>query len=354
MANQQLSILLIDDDEVDRLMVKRAVKKANTAASFVEAVSGSEAISLIKDRVNKQRDFFQKESQNIDAQASTGFFDVILLDYRLPDIDGLQLIAKLKSLNLRSPIIILTGQGDEEIAVEVMKAGAVDYLSKAKIESKSFVKAIKSAIRIERAEQAAILANQRLRASNELLVAKNQELERQQEQIRTQNIELQEAYALKSEFLATMSHELRTPMNAIMGFSQLLLRPFPEPLSDQQQNLVKRIFHNSNNLLEMINEMLDFSKIEAGKLEIKPQKFDLNSLIKATAGEIQSLALAKKLDLITDIQLENNYLVQDSGFIRRIIINLFEPQHRTHPCLQFIKLKGFTHKFIGSCIKSFH
>ncbi len=203
-----------------------------------------------------------------------------------------------------------------------MKAGAADYLSKAKIEPENLAKAIRSAIRVHRAEQAVEIVNQRLRASNELLMLKNQELERQQQQIRLQNIQLQKSYNLKSEFLATMSHELRTPMNAIMGFSQLLLRQYPAPLSQQQQNLVERILNNSKNLLDMINEMLDFSKIEAGKLELKPQKFALNSLIQLTVEELRSLAVQKQLDLETDINLTDTYLLQDSNFIKRTIINL--------------------------------
>lgn len=119
-----------------------------------------------------------------------------------------------------------------------------------------------------------------------------------------------------------MSHELRTPMNAIMGFSQLLLRQHSDPLSSQQQNLVERIFHNSNNLLNMINEMLDFSKIEAGKLAINPQQFDLAYLTKVTIEELRSLAIEKRLTLVADIQLKDQFIVQDANFVKRIIINL--------------------------------
>lgn len=321
MKEKQYSILLVDDDQVDRLSVKRALQKARFRAELIEAENGEEAIAQLKEKKNDLVSI-PEASYFLNSGLSTDMFDLILLDYLLPDIDGLHLIAEIKALDLDLPIIVLTGQGDEEIAVEMMKAGAADYLAKSKIDSKNLATAIKSAIRIYKAEQAVELANLRLRASNELLVLKNQELERQQQQIKLQNIKLQEAYNLKSEFLATMSHELRTPMNAIMGFSQLLLRKYPDPLSSQQENLVQRIFHNSKSLLDMINEMLDFSKIEAGKLNLNPQRFNLNNLINLTVEEIRSLALQKNLALETKIELEDSFVVQDSNFVKRILMNL--------------------------------
>ena len=331
MSEEQFSILLIDDDEVDRLTVKRALKKANFSAFITEAVNGQEAIAKliqgnIQPQINRPASNYlvdvSASEQNLEINNHLNNFDLIILDYLLPDIDGLNLLAALKKIDFNLPVIVLTGQGDEQIAVEMMKSGAADYLLKGRIEPKTLSKAINNAIRINQAEQAVKLANQRLRASNELLLSKNLELERQQQQIKLQNIKLQESYNLKSDFLATMSHELRTPMNAIMGFSQLLLRQHTEPLSSQQQNLVERIFHNSNNLLNMINEMLDFSKIEAGKLELNPQRFDLKYLTRITVEELRSLAIEKQLSLVTDIQLEDNFIVQDANFVKRILINL--------------------------------
>ncbi len=310
---QQFSILLVDDDEVDRMTVKRAFKKANFAVELLEAVNGQEAVAILQTR---------KGNLNSLPKDSPKTIDLVLLDYRLPDIDGLHLIARIETLRLSLPIIVLTGQGDEEIAVEIMKAGAADYLSKAKIEPNNLIKAINSAIRIHQAETAVKLANQRLRASNELLISKNKELEQQQKQIKLQNIELQKSYKLKSEFLATMSHELRTPMNAIMGFSQLLLRQYPDPLSPQQENLIQRILNNSKNLLDMINEMLDFSKIEAGKLDCHPQVFNISSLIARTVEELNSLSLQKGISLTTEIELKDPLIVQDSNLIKRSLINL--------------------------------
>ena len=322
MSEEQFSILLVDDDEVDRMIVRRALKKAGFPAQLTEVQNGKEAIAKLQ---QGSRNFQQLVIRNFNFSAShvaIDIFDLVLLDYRLPDSNGLNLITKIRASNIKLPIIVLTGQGDEEIAVEIMKAGAADYLTKGKIESNNLVKAINTAIRVHKAEMAVELANQRLRASNELLVLKNQELERQQQQIKSQNIKLQEAYNLKSEFLATMSHELRTPMNAIMGFSQLLLRQYPDPLSQQQQNLVQRVFNNSKSLLDMINEMLDFSKIEAGKLESHPQLFNLANLVNLTVEELRSLALQKNIALVADIQLQDSSLVQDSNFVKRTLTNL--------------------------------
>jgi signal transduction histidine kinase len=300
MTYDNLKILLVDDDEVDRIAVRRALKKTPLKIELTEADASKSAIA------------------NLVEQS----FEIILLDYRLPDCTGLELISQIKQLKIDTPFIVLTGQGDEEIAVEIMKAGASDYLAKSKIEPTNLAKSIKNAIRLYQAEKAVTIANRQLRLTNELLLQKNKELEQKQQQIQLKNLELQEAYNLKSQFLATMSHELRTPMNAIMGFSQLLLRQYPDPLSKTQQDLVERIFNNSQNLLNMINEMLDFSKIEAGKLELSFQEFDLVQLVILTVEELRSLAIQQKIDLKTEINLNNQIVYQDQHSIKRILINL--------------------------------
>ncbi|MEL6931167.1 MAG: ATP-binding protein [Cyanobacteria bacterium J06600_6] len=330
MSEKPLSILLVDDDEVDRLTVKRALKKAKFSALITEVTNGEAALAELTSRkkLGLQADSSPADLDNLESASdfqidnSHAGFDLILLDYLLPDIDGLNLLAKINALQVDLPLVVLTGQGDEQLAVEMMKSGAADYLSKGKIEPNTLVRSINNAIRVHQAEQAVVLANHRLRASNELLVLKNQELEKQQQQIKLQNIKLQESSKLKSDFLATMSHELRTPMNAIMGFSQLLLRQHFDSLTEQQENLVNRIFNNSKNLLNMINEMLDFSKIEAGKLETHPQPFDLENLTRITVEELRSLAVKADLKLIVDIELSDKLVVQDANFVKRSLINL--------------------------------
>lgn len=297
---KNLKLLVVDDDQVDRMAVRRALKKAGLSTEVTEAADCASAIVALTENN----------------------FDGAFLDYRLPDQNGLDLVKELRFRDIQIPLIVLTGQGDEEIAVQLMKAGASDYISKSNLTPDILSRRLSSALRIYQAERKVELANQRLRASNELLMTKNQQLEQQRQQIEQQNQELKQASRLKSQFLATMSHELRTPMNAIMGFSQMLLLQNYGELGKSQQDMVQRILNNSENLLELLNEILDFSKIEAGHLKLKPEPLNLTQLAKLTTEELRSLALRGKLTLETDINLDNPQIINDSGCIRRILTNL--------------------------------
>ncbi|MBD2436628.1 hybrid sensor histidine kinase/response regulator [Nostoc sp. FACHB-110] len=297
---ETLRILVVDDDDVDRMAVRRALAQAGVKMELSEAGNGNEALLAV--------------------QHTT--YDCIFLDYRLPDQDGLTLINRLRASEIKVPLVVLTSQGDEQIAVELMKAGATDYLAKSRVSSEALAQILRNAIRVHRAEMQATLALQQLKESHEQLIRKNQELEKQRQQIQLQNLKLLEASRLKSQFLATMSHELRTPMNAIIGFSQILLRPKFGHLTEQQTDMVERILNNGKHLLMLLNEVLDFSKLEAGRLELKPELFDLTTVVNTTVGEMNSLAEAKKITLELDIQLQNTWVFNDPVRIRQILINL--------------------------------
>jgi signal transduction histidine kinase len=302
-----LKILVVDDDEIDRIAVHRGLRKAGLEIEFSEASSYREALVMLSDRVTSLK---------------RNLFDCVFLDYRLPDRDGLALIQELQNRGIKLPLIVLTGQGDEQIAVELMKAGASDYLPKSKISPEILERTLRSAMRLYEAEQAVEQTQQSLRVNNKILKRQNKELAEQRQQIELQNLKLQELSQLKSQFLASMSHELRTPMNAIMGFSQLLLRQYPDPLTTQQLDIVNRIFNNSQNLLLMLNEVLDFSKIEAGYLELNLSEFDLVKLVSLTVEEMQSLTINKILQLKLETNLANLYIVNDYNCVKRILINL--------------------------------
>ncbi|MGI0483231.1 ammonium transporter [Geminocystis sp. CENA526] len=153
-------------------------------------------------------------------------------------------------------------------------------------------------------------------------------LEKSTAQLQAGNIELAHAKEkaeianqTKSIFLANMSHELRTPMNAILGFSQIMMRSKTLP-EDHQENI--NIIHRSGNyLLNLINNVLDLSKIEAGKMTLNEKNFDLYTLL----AEIEDLFHLKAEDkeLQLNFERENNvprYICTDETKLRQVLINL--------------------------------
>lgn len=127
---EQLAILIIDDDMLDRMAVRRALRAAGVAGRVAEADSSGAALALL----------------------DQGAFDCILLDYLLPPTDGLTVLRELRARGVTTPIIVLTGQGDERVAVELMKAGASDYLTKEDLAPERLAHSIRSGVRVQRAE----------------------------------------------------------------------------------------------------------------------------------------------------------------------------------------------------------
>lgn len=297
---ETLKILVVDDEEVDRMAVRYALTKAGVQMELYEVGDANDAFSAL----------------------STTAYHCVLLDYRLLDQDTLTFIQRLRSSEINVPLVVLTGQGDEKNGLQLLKAGATDYLSKSRISPEILAQVLRSAIRIYRAEMQADLATQQLKESHQKLILKNQELERQEQQIQMQNFKLLEASRLKSLFLATMSHELRTPMNAIIGFSQILLRPKFAQLTQQQADMVERILNNGKHLLMLLNEVLDFSKLEAGRLDLKGEIFDISKVINLAVDEMRSPSDAKNLSLLVRNDLRNASVFNDPVRIKQILINL--------------------------------
>jgi signal transduction histidine kinase len=295
-----LKILVVDDDEVDRIAVHRAFKKVGINVKIHEAVDSIEAIALL--------------------DATT--YDCVFLDYFLPGKDGLSLVKEIRNIGNRVPLIVLTGQGDEQTAVELMKAGASDYINKSRISGELLLKTVQNAIRLYKAERQIELFNLQLRKSNEQLKLKNQELELKQQQIHLQNLKLVAASELKSRFLATMSHELKTPLNAILAFSQMLLRKTKSKLTASETDTIERIYNNGNHLLVIINDILDLSRIEAGKLQLIPEAFDLGQLVNITVDELRSLSEQKSLSIEVNLNIQNTQIVNDANRVRQVLVNL--------------------------------
>jgi signal transduction histidine kinase len=128
----RLSLLVVDDDAVDRGAVRRALRAAGLDADVAEAVDAPEALDALRG----------------------GGYDCVLLDFRLPKADGLAVLRQARAEGLATPIVVLTGQGDEELAVELMKAGALDYIAKGSLTPERLRQSVVQAVRVRRAETA--------------------------------------------------------------------------------------------------------------------------------------------------------------------------------------------------------
>lgn len=141
MADETLNILVVDDDDVDRMAVRRALKTTGIAASITEADSAASALGHLTRKK----------------------FDCTLLDYRMPGSDGLEVVRKARELGVMVPFIMLTGFGDEQTAVDLMKAGAADYIPKGSLTPDRLAQSLRGVVRVHQAEVEASRADVELR-----------------------------------------------------------------------------------------------------------------------------------------------------------------------------------------------
>lgn len=147
------------------------------------------------------------------------------------------------------------------------------------------------------------------------LKALNEELSRRQN-------ELEKAMTARSRFYASMSHELRTPINAILGYSTLLLEDIYGSLNEKQAEGIQRSHKAAKHLLELVNDVLDLSKIEAGKVELRPQPVAFPSLIEDLFVTVRPLADQFGSQLALDHNGEPFRIVSDPRRVRQILLNL--------------------------------
>ncbi|MBT6145730.1 MAG: HAMP domain-containing histidine kinase, partial [Gemmatimonadetes bacterium] len=132
--------------------------------------------------------------------------------------------------------------------------------------------------------------------------------------------QLEQSSNNKSQFLRRMSHDLRSPMNAIIGYSRLVLRKARGTLDERQVRNIANIETSSGNLLNLINDILDLSRIEAGRIEVNVQPVDVRQLV-------EECSLALEPIVKPGVSL-NRHLAQvgqvstDPERLRQVVMNL--------------------------------
>src|SRR6266699_3500205 len=307
MSLGRVKILLVDD-RADNLLALEAILEP-LGQLLVRAHSGEEALKCVL-----QHDFA-----------------VILLDVQMPEMNGFDVaqIIKSREKSRYIPIIFLSAINKEDSYVfKGYSMGAVDYVfkpfnpdvlrSKVAVFVDLFVKQRELQRHAEKREldrehRTSLLESEARAAAK--LSQMNEELHRRQ-------VALEQAMGARNRFYASMSHELRTPINAVIGYSTLMLDNIYGPLNAKQKEGLQRTLKAARHLLELVNDVLDLSKIEAGKIELSLQPVMFPSLIEDLFVTVRPLADEYGSTLSLDTEGEHFSIVSDPRRVRQIMLNL--------------------------------
>ena len=234
--------------------------------------------------------------------------DLILLDIMMPGLDGYQVCEELKA-NAETrhiPVIFLSALNEAFDKVRAFTVGGVDYITKP-------FQLQEVLIRIRHQLQIQTLQRQ--------LQAQNAELHQEIQERRKAELAAQKASKAKGDFLARMSHELRSPLNAILGYSDLLLLSTED--NSQTQAALNAIVRSGEHLLSLIDDVLCMAKIEAGYVALNPAHFNLYNLLLDLQQMFQLQVHAKNLTLKIDCLSNVPELIStDETKLRQVLINL--------------------------------
>ena len=274
-------ILVVDDEISLRMVLIKALERAGFNCRSAE--TGETAITLI-----------EKEP-----------FDLVISDISMPGMDGIELLKKVKRRHPEIDFIIMTGYASDYSYVDIMDAGASDYMTK----PFNMNSALARISRIARERQNLISLK---KINQELCIA-----------IERANIlarEAKEASKAKTFFLASMSHEIRTPLNGIVGYTEMLL---DTPLNDEQKCFLKNARFSCETLLSVVNDILDFSKVEAGKLTLEHIGFDPEVLCFDTIDMVRTKIDESKVELLCSVaDSVPSQIIGDPHRFRQVLLNL--------------------------------
>jgi signal transduction histidine kinase len=291
-------ILLVEDDEDDAFFIKELITELNIDPfpDIIHAHSPSSGL-----------DFLQQHS-----------FDICLFDYRLGEMDGIDLIQSVRQFGSNCPIILLTGYGDQEIAVQAMKAGAIDYLVKNKLTAETLEAAMRYAMQLHNQEIKRKTTEEQLVNSNVEILLANNEL-----QISMQKLQHAQNQILRSDKLASIGrlaagvcHELLNPINIISGHAQALKmeRPGDQNLIDDLDSILDEI----GRVEKIISGLLKFSRKEIFEIKEIDIIENLNSVLTIIEKDFDKNNIKVIKKFLDDLPL----IKCDSDRIRQVFLNI--------------------------------
>jgi signal transduction histidine kinase/GGDEF domain-containing protein len=229
-----------------------------------------------------------------------GNFDLILTDLKMPVMDGLQLVTEISRTKPEILTVLMTGHGTIDSALEAMKRGASDYLTKPLNIEELIVRLRK-----------VLGEKQRFMGLKSCIV-----------DLEMANAELRKIDAMKSEFVSVASHELRTPLAAIKNSIQLILQGKTGEINENQKKFLAMAERNINRLTNILNDLLNLSKIESGKIELNFEEVAVKQLAELTVSSLQPQADGKSIKIFTEIPDGLPAVYGDKEKIEQILTNL--------------------------------
>jgi PAS domain S-box-containing protein len=156
----------------------------------------------------------------------------------------------------------------------------------------------------------------------EAMESVNQQREEMLDAERNARMAAQRATRLKDEFLATLSHELRTPLSAILGWTQLLLRPDSSKGAEEQKRAIEIIDRNARAQVKLIDDLLDLSRVMTGKLRLDLHQVSLASIVEAAVDSAKPSAEVKGIRLKAILSSNQDIVSADSARLQQVVWNL--------------------------------
>ena len=269
-------LLVVDDDEANRDVLSRRLTQQGH--EVVTASSGRDALALLQ------------------VQA----FDVVLLDVMMPDMDGYEVLGRIKSDERlqRTPVVMISALNEVQSVIRCIEAGADDYLAK---------------------PFDSMLLRARIAASLEAKRGRDRELILF-EQLNRSYARLQEVEKLRDDMRNMIVHDLRTPLTAIIVGVQMLANQ--GALSDSQRDLVDIAVTGGTTLLGMVNDLLDVEKMESGKTQLRYEELTAGGLITAAIDQLAPLAAEGGTTVVAEFAADLPTFAGDRNKLSRTLVNL--------------------------------
>jgi signal transduction histidine kinase len=218
---------------------------------------------------------------------------VVLLDLNLPDSHGADTFRKVLAKAPGVPVVILSGQDDEVLAMKALHQGVQDYLVKGDITSNQLERVMRYAI-----ERQALLRS--------LEMSRHQQLE------------------FKNQFLSHVSHELRTPLTCIYQFVTILMDGLAGEVNPEQRYHLTTVLNSVHQLRAMIRDLLEATRAESGKIRIEPRCITIGDLVQQAVSMMAATAKEKRVGLEVGLDSRIPFVYADPDRVLQVLINLID------------------------------